>query len=595
MFYWRRSPSPLDGGPVVRSYSRLVAIAVLAAACADASAPSGPSRLAPLLEPAGNVTSQLIPNEYIVVLNNNVSDVAGAAAESGVPVIVRWENAIKGYLVSASSAEITRIRGDARVKFVEQNGIMTKDATQSPTPSWGLDRIDQTNLPLNNSYTYPGTASNVHSYTIDTGILLTHTQFTGRIGNGFDAVTPGGTANDCDGHGTHVTGTIGGSTYGVAKGATLHPVRVLGCTGSGSFAQVISGINWVAANRILPAVANMSLGGGQTASVDAATNALVAAGVFTAVSAGNSNDNSCFYSPAAAANATTVGSTTTTDARSSFSNYGTCVDVFAPGSSIFSSYIGSNTATATLSGTSMSSPHVAGVGALILSANPTWTPAQVDAAIKTNASLNKVTNPGTGSPNRLLNMSFLNGGSPGNQAPVARFTVSCNPGVNCTADASTSTDDNGLANLTFQWTNNVGRPVKTGTTATYSYNATNPAKNTFSLTLTATDAGGLTHQVTQSIVIPGSGGGNTAPVANFTITCTPGQCVVDAASSTDDGGFGNLTFNWTNTGGRPSRSGSTATFFFSVSPSKPSAFDVTLTATDAGGLTNAITKAVVIP
>jgi subtilisin family serine protease len=240
---------------------------------------------------------------------------------------------------------------------------------------------------------------------IDTGIRTTHTQFGGRASNVFDAF--GGSGADCNGHGTHVAGTIGGSTYGVAKSALLRGVRVLDCNGSGSTSGVIAGVDWVRNNRINPAVANMSLGGGASSSLDTAVNNLANSGVAIAVAAGNSNTDACTQSPARAASAITVGSTTTTDARSSFSNFGTCLDLFAPGSGILSSWFSSDTATATLSGTSMASPHVAGAAALYKQANPSATASTIRNALVNNATTNVITGAGTGSPNRLLYTLFF--------------------------------------------------------------------------------------------------------------------------------------------------------------------------------------------
>src|SRR5687768_8650564 len=228
------------------------------AACVDASAPVAPSRLAPFLEPRLDLTTQLIPDEYVVILDAGESDVHGAARLSGGQVLATWDKAVKGYGVRANAGQLIAIRNDPRVRFVESNAVVTIVATQSPVPSWGLDRIDQAALPLNNSYTYANTAAGVHAYIIDTGIHATHNEFTGRVGTGADFIG-GGTA-DCHGHGTHVAGTVGGTIYGVAKGVTVHAVRVLDCFGSGTLLSVVSGANWVAANRIQPSVANLSLG-----------------------------------------------------------------------------------------------------------------------------------------------------------------------------------------------------------------------------------------------------------------------------------------------------------------------------------------------
>jgi serine protease len=268
--------------------------------------------------------------------------------------------------------------------------------------TWGLDRIDQRARPLNGTYIYNTTATNVRAYIIDSGVLNSHSQFGGRSSGGASYISDGRGTTDCNGHGTHVAGTVAGSVHGVAKGARIVPVRVFGCTGGSSNSTIIAGIDWVRANHIKPAVANMSLGGGASAATDTATNNLINAGVTVVVAAGNNNANACNYSPARVANAITVGSTTSTDARSSFSNFGTCVNIFAPGSSITSAWYTSNTATNSISGTSMASPHVAGVAALYLAGAPSATPATVRTAIYNNATLNVVTSPGTGSPNRLL-------------------------------------------------------------------------------------------------------------------------------------------------------------------------------------------------
>lgn len=356
-----------------------------------------------------------IENSYIVVLNDSVigergrfsiapyvaSELAGTHRGNLKHV---YQHAINGFAVEMTEEQAEALSQDFRVEYVEEDGVVTAGATQS-NPPWGLDRIDQRNRPLSGTYTYNWTGSGVRVYVIDTGIRTSHTQFGGRASNVFDAF--GGSGADCNGHGTHVAGTVGGSTYGVAKSSLLRGVRVLNCSGSGSNSGVIAGVDWVRNNHIAPAVANMSLGGGISSSLDTAVNNLANAGVAIAVAAGNSNADACGSSPARAANAITVGSTTSSDSRSSFSNFGTCLDLFAPGSGILSAYYTSDTATATLSGTSMASPHVAGVAALYKQANPSASSSTVRNAIVNNATTNVISGAGSGSPNRLLYSLFF--------------------------------------------------------------------------------------------------------------------------------------------------------------------------------------------
>ena len=288
-----------------------------------------------------------------------------------------YQYALKGFAVRLSAEQADVLANDPRVDYVEPDQVFEHVATQSPA-TWGLDRVDQRDLPLNNTYTYNQTGQGVQAYIIDTGIRASHQQFAGRIGNGFTAVNDGNGTNDCHGHGTHVAGTTGGTTYGVAKQVTLHAVRVLSCSGSGSTSGVIAGVDWVTQNHGTPAVANMSLGGGVSIGARSGRRQLDRHGVSYAIAAGNSNANACNSSPARVASANTVGATTSTDARSSFSNFGTCVDIFAPGSSITSSWNTSDTATNTISGTSMATPHVAGALALYLQTNPAASPADGD-------------------------------------------------------------------------------------------------------------------------------------------------------------------------------------------------------------------------
>jgi subtilisin family serine protease len=325
-------------------------------------------------------------------------------------------------------------------------------AVQTPTPSWGLDRIDQRNLPLNQAYEYLNDGSGVHAYVIDSGIRATHNEFSGRVGNGFDFIDNDTIPNDCNGHGTHVAGTLGGTNFGVAKNVTIHPVRVFGCGNTTPTSTIIAGINWVSANRQLPAVANMSLGGPALTALDTAVVNLINSGVVAVVSAGNDNGaNACNSSPARVANALTVASSTMTDQRSGFSNIGNCIDIFAPGSAIVSAWITSNTASNTLNGTSMAAPHVSGVAALRLDVQPSQTPAQVNTAIINSATTNRISNPGSGTPNRLLfsgsgsSSSSSSSSSSGGSCPASGtfVTSACSSGVVGAAQTAASTCCNG--------------------------------------------------------------------------------------------------------------------------------------------------------
>ncbi|MCX4964564.1 S8 family peptidase [Streptomyces sp. NBC_00654] len=349
-----------------------------------------------------------ISGSYIVTLDESAPDAGSArgkalAKEYGAEIKKTYRSALNGYAVEASAAEARKLAADPAVASVVQNRTFTVSGTQPSPPSWGLDRIDQKNLPLNQSYTYPDKAGEgVTAYIIDTGVRISHSDFGGRASNGYDAIDNDNTAQDGHGHGTHVAGTVAGSSYGVAKKAKIVGVRVLDNSGSGTTAQVVAGIDWVTANAVKPAVANMSLGGGADSALDTAVRNSIASGVTYAVAAGNESTDASTKSPARVGEAITVGSTTSTDARSSFSNYGSIVDIFAPGSSITSSWNTSDSATNTISGTSMASPHVAGAAALYLADHPGSTPAQVSAGLVAAATTGVVTNPGTGSPNRLL-------------------------------------------------------------------------------------------------------------------------------------------------------------------------------------------------
>ncbi|MCL2916062.1 S8 family peptidase [Shewanella corallii] len=383
------------------------------------------------------VQAKLIPDNYIVVFKTPtvlslntpmaVQDFAvqqGAMLENQYSVQVKrhFGDVLNGVLVKANKAQLKALKKNPNVKYVEQDQMVTiapLAAGDQSGATWGLDRVDQRDLPLDNNYHYDYDGTGVTAYVVDTGVRNSHADFGGRATSGYDFVDNDSDASDCNGHGTHVAGTIGGSTWGVAKNVDIVGVRVLDCQGSGSYSGVIDGINWVKNNASGPSVANMSLGGGASQAVDDAVNAAVAAGVTFVVAAGNDNSNACNYSPARAADAITVGSTANNDARSSFSNYGSCLDIYAPGSSITSTWHTSNSATNTISGTSMAAPHVAGAAALLLDQTPGLTPAQVVSTLASRASDGKVSDAKTGSPNKLLYTLDGDGGG---------CTTDCPPG-----------------------------------------------------------------------------------------------------------------------------------------------------------------------
>ncbi|GAB2478297.1 S8 family peptidase [Jatrophihabitans fulvus] len=340
---------------------------------------AAPATAAPLL----NVIVTLEPSA-------NASATATSLLGGSGNVTHVYRNALNGFAGSLPETLLSTLRGDSRVVSVELDRTVRTTGTQSPTPSWGLDRIDQRALPANSTYTYNSTGSGVTAYVIDTGIVLGHPDFGGRAVTGYDAVD-GGAAEDCNGHGTHVAGTIGGSNHGVAKQASLVAVRVLGCDGSGTNSGVIAGIDWVVGNHAAgaPAVANMSLGGTASTAVDSAINRLIGDGVTTAVAAGNDNADACKGSPSRVPNALTVGASGRTDKRASFSNVGSCVDLFAPGVDITSDWL--DNGTNTISGTSMATPHVAGVAAQYLQTNPSASPSTVSSAVLGATTKDKVT------------------------------------------------------------------------------------------------------------------------------------------------------------------------------------------------------------
>ncbi|MFJ7066847.1 S8 family peptidase [Streptomyces sp. NPDC101115] len=387
-----------------------------------------------------------VANSYIVTLRESAAQAETAqgravATKFGAKIKRTYTAALNGYSIELSEAQAKKLAADPAVESVSQNRVFHVDGTQPSPPSWGLDRIDQKALPLNQSYTYPDSAGQgVTAYVIDTGVRISHSDFGGRAFNGYDAIDNDNTAQDGHGHGTHVAGTVAGSSYGVAKKAKIVGVRVLDNSGSGTTEQVVAGIDWVTRNAVKPAVANMSLGGGVDTVLDDAVRRSIASGVTYAVAAGNETDNANNHSPARVSEAITVGATTSTDAKASYSNYGSLLDLFAPGSSIKSSWNTSDTATNTISGTSMATPHVAGAAALYLADNPTASPSAVATALVNAATPNVVTSPGTGSPNRLL---YVGGGT--TTPPGPRFENTADYAINDNATVESPVTVSGVS------------------------------------------------------------------------------------------------------------------------------------------------------
>jgi serine protease len=535
-----------------------------------------------------------IQGQYIVVFDDEALQLAvpqggkpadvrqvadSVAAERRLELRGTFQHALKGFVARMTAAQAESLAGEPWVRSIEQDGRVDVTSVQDAPPSWGLDRIDQHGMLLDGEYHYSTAGAGVDIYIVDSGIRATHADFGGRVDtvNAFTAVDDGFGTDDRFGHGTMVAGVVAGATFGVAKAATLHPVRVIDSTGNGTISGLIDGIDWITsqftsqtARPRRPAVVNISLITGGSPAINYAVNNSITAGVTYVVAAGNTGDDSCGYSPAGVVAAITVGASNDADNVWSGSNSGTCVDVFAPGVSINTTFVRSDTDTVTTTGTSVAAPHVAGAAALFLAANPTATPAQVGDAIIAASTPDALAAMPLYTPNRLLYNTFAIQDRP----PVASFTVSCKART-CTFDASASSDDKGIAS--YSWSFGDGA-TGTGVTVTHRYASLDVAQ---SATLSVSDTTGHVATLTQTISSL-----DLPPVASFSVSCSSNTCSFDASASTDDKRI--ASYSWmfgdgtTANGARPKHS----------YPSFNSTFSVTLTVKDSAGQAASFTQLV---
>jgi len=513
--------------------NRTVILAAIAfAAVATHAAAAEPNRLSGTRPGDWIIISEdTIPNQYIFVLEEGSRNLSSADAEGRVAVArdltrangCRLErvylSAINAFAAWCPSArEVSNILDDTRVRFVEQDRYMKTKQVVQTAGSWGLDRIDQRDLPMNARYAYLRTGRGVNAYIIDSGLLSTHSEFTGRVGPGFSVIRDGRGTGDCDGHGTHVAGTVGGTTWGVAKEVTIHPVRVVDCTGFGSASGVLAGIDWLLANHRKPAVAMLGLNGRVVSTaIDEAVQRSIAAGITFVVPAGNESTNACTASPSRLPQAIVVGASTISDTRATYSNFGTCLDLFAPGDGIVSAWHTRDDATNAISGTSMAAAHVAGAAALLLEESPTAPPGQIERTLLDFATPNRIAGAGLGSANRLVFTLTTGAIPPADPQPIAGFArPRCN-GFQCRFDASTSTDNAPIARYIWDFgdgTQGEGAVV----------DKTYASDGTFVVTLTVVDTVRQSASVQVRVTIRGPGAG--APCGS----CTRFQGPVDAAT-----------------------------------------------------------------
>jgi subtilisin family serine protease len=491
-----------------RSSWIVLAIGIIStlAACSDAVAPIASPSTQTLSAPLNVWGRKPIADQYIVVLKNNVSGTSvrshalRLAQLAGTQTGYVYAASIKGFSAHMTAAAAAKLAADPSVAYVEQDTEVGITDTEVNPPTWGLDRIDQQALPLDQSYTYSANGAGVNVYIIDTGIRPTHVEVAGRVKGDFTSINDSYGTTGCHWHGTHVAATVGGTTVGVAKAVTLHSIRVLDCTGNGPNSGVVAGIDWVVSNRVMPAVINMSIGSPYDQALNDASQRAVDAGITVVAAAGNSSADACQNSPGSTPSLITVAASSSTDAEANFSNFGSCVDIFAPGVNIYSAFNTTDTTMGIASGTSMASPHVAGAAALYLQANPTASPAQVTAALVGSATSGALSGVPAGTPNLLLYTGSLPPATapapaptpapapaPSGTPPTAKFKSNCNNKHVCTFDASASTDVHGI--VQYAWSFGDASALASVSTAKTTH--TYPSKSTYKATLTVWDAAGL--------------------------------------------------------------------------------------------------------